>query len=130
MLRFDQPLWLGVGAVCCVLLWVLFGFLDRRRSSRLRRFAAPSLIGELTLHISSNKRRLKNYLLVGAVLLCFIALARPQYGHRWIDVTHKGIDILFALDTSKSMLAEDIRPNRLERSKLAIMDFVSGLSGE
>ncbi|MEJ2057127.1 MAG: VWA domain-containing protein [Desulfofustis sp.] len=130
MLRFDQPLWLGVGPVCCVLLWVLLGFLDRRRSSRLRRFAAPALVPELTRHISSDKRQLKKYLLVSAALLCFTALARPQYGHRWIDVKHKGIDILFALDTSKSMLAEDIRPNRLERSKLAIMDFVSGLSGD
>ena len=59
-----------------------------------------------------------------------MALARPQYGHHWIDVKKKGIDILFALDTSSSMLAEDIRPNRLERSKLAILDFVTHLDGD
>jgi len=130
MLRFDQPLWLGIGVGCCVLLWVLFRFLERRRSSRLRRFVAPALISELTLHISADKRRIKESLAVVVVFLCFVALARPQYGYRWVDVTRKGIDILFAVDTSKSMLAEDIRPNRLERSKLAIMDFVSDLSGD
>ena len=73
---------------------------------------------------------LQKVLLLTAVFCCFVALARPQYGYRWIEVKHKGIDILFALDTSKSMLVEDIRPNRLERSKLAVMDFVSQLGGD
>ncbi len=130
MLHFSQPLWIAAGVFSCVLAWVLLRFLEQRRTRQLHRFAAAPLTSGLTLHLSRSKRRLKNCLLLAAILLCFIALARPQYGQRWVDVKHKGIDILFALDTSKSMLAEDVRPNRLERSKLAIMDFVSGLSGD
>ncbi len=62
--------------------------------------------------------------------MCFAALARPQYGFHWVDVKRKGIDLLFALDTSKSMLAEDIKPNRLKRAHLAILDFVEQLDGD
>ena len=69
-------------------------------------------------------------ILILAVGLIFAALARPQVGYEWKEVKRKGIDILMAVDTSKSMLAEDVRPNRLERSKFGIMDFVSKLEGD
>ncbi|MCI5146415.1 MAG: VWA domain-containing protein, partial [Candidatus Electrothrix sp. AR3] len=60
----------------------------------------------------------------------FLALARPQYGNHWIEVRRKGIDILIGMDVSKSMLVEDIKPNRLERAKLAIRDFTAKLEGD
>jgi len=73
---------------------------------------------------------IKRVILVLAVAFIFVALARPQMGFQWKEVKRKGIDILVAVDTSKSMLAEDVRPNRLERSKFGIMDFVSKLEGD
>ncbi|MCI5126636.1 MAG: VWA domain-containing protein, partial [Candidatus Electrothrix sp. AR5] len=57
-------------------------------------------------------------------------MAEPQYGERWIEVRRKGIDILIGVDVSKSMLAQDIKPSRLGRAKLAIRDFAAQLEGD
>lgn len=59
-----------------------------------------------------------------------VALARPQWGEKWIDVQHMGLDILVVLDTSNSTLAEDVRPNRMERAKLGVRELVSQLRGD
>ena len=72
----------------------------------------------------------KRIAFVLAVLLVFGAAARPQLGHEWREVKRKGIDVLFALDSSRSMLAEDMSPNRLERAKLGMLDFVDKLEGD
>ena len=130
MITFAQPYWLPVGIFAVVCYWFFHHHIQNGKQSRLEKFASSTLLKELTPNISPVRRRLKVALQLLAILCCFFALARPQYGTRWIDVKHKGIDILFALDTSKSMLAEDTLPNRLERSKLAIMDFVSQLQGD
>ncbi|MGB3210655.1 MAG: VWA domain-containing protein [Desulforhopalus sp.] len=127
---FAQPQWLFIGVIACVSLFFLFRYMEKRRRTALGKFTATQLIGRLTRNISGNRRRYKNMLLLLAVFLCFSALARPQYGFQWVDVQRKGIDLLFALDTSKSMLAEDIRPNRLKRAHLAILDFVQQLEGD
>ncbi len=127
---FAQPLWLIGGFATCLGMLAVFRLFAGKRQTALEKFAAPQLIGRLTRNISGNRRRLKNGLLVGAVLLSFAALARPQYGSQWVEVRQQGIDLLFALDTSKSMLAEDIKPNRLQRAHLAIQDFVEKLDGD
>ena len=127
---FAQPYWLLAGLFACIGLTLLFSLLQKRRQVALEQFAAHQLIGRLTRNVSVNRRRYKNMLLLLAVFLCFAALARPQYGFQWVEVKRKGIDLLFALDTSKSMLAEDIKPNRLTRAHLAILDFVRQLDGD
>jgi len=130
MISFANPLWLAGGGLVIVLLIFLYKEMHRRRATELQRFAAPHLLGKLCVSVSSQRRLLKKSLLVAAVFCCFVALARPQYGFKWIDVKRKGIDILFAVDTSKSMLAEDVSPNRLKRAKYAILDFVGQLEGD
>ncbi len=130
MISFAHPLWILAGIIVSLLLWFLWSYFEAKRKVQLQLFVAAPLLKNLTANVSSGRRLVKKILLLGAVFCCFTALARPQYGYRWVNVKHKGIDILFALDTSKSMLVEDIRPNRLERSKLAIMDFVSQLGGD
>ena len=130
MITFATPFWLLGGAISIVLLILLYKEMYRRREKELQRFAASHLLGKLCANISSQRRLLKKILLVTAIFCCFVALARPQYGFKWIDVKRKGIDILFAVDTSKSMLAEDVSPNRLKRAKFAIMDFVEQLEGD
>ncbi len=127
---FAQPQWLFAGVIFCVGLAFLFRFMAKKRQVTLEKFAAHQLIGRLTRNISWSRRRYKNILLLIAVFLCFAALARPQYGFKWVEVKRKGIDLLFALDTSKSMLAEDIKPYRLKRAHLAILDFVRKLEGD
>ena len=130
MITFATPLWLVAGGVVIILLTYLFRELQRRRQRTLQRFAAPHLLGRLCANVSPKRRFVKKVCVLAAIACCFVALARPQYGYKWIDVKRKGIDILFAVDTSKSMLAEDVNPNRLKRAKFAIMDFVEKLEGD
>ncbi len=127
---FAQPHWLLIGLFAGLGLIFFFYFMQKKRQAALEKFAAHQLIGRLTQNISRRKRRYKNILLLLAVFFTFAALARPQYGFQWVDVKRKGIDLLFALDTSKSMLAEDVKPNRLKRAHLAILDFVQQLEGD
>ena len=69
-------------------------------------------------------------LIIMGVACVFIALARPQAGYRWEETHRKGLDILFAVDTSKSMLTQDVKPDRLTRAKLAVDDMVNKLDGD
>lgn len=130
MIHFAQPYWLPAGLLLCLAVFFFQRSMERQRQARLARFAGGPLVGRLTANVSPRRRLLKRVLWLAALSCCFLALARPQYGFQMVEVKRKGIDILFALDTSKSMLSEDIRPNRLERSKLAIMDFVHQLEGD
>ncbi|MFW2368746.1 MAG: VWA domain-containing protein [Desulforhopalus sp.] len=127
---FAQPLWVFIGFGLCTILALIFRFMGKKRRLALERFASQQLLGRLTRNVSTTRRRYKNILVLLGIMMCFIALARPQYGHKWVEVKRKGIDLLFALDTSKSMLAEDIKPYRLKRAKLAILDFVQQLEGD
>lgn len=129
-MQFAHPLFIPAGLICCTVALILLQLLQKRRQAALAQFAGAQLLGRLTRHVSTGRRRFKQFLLLLAIFLLFVAMARPQYGFTWVEVTRKGIDILFALDTSKSMLAEDTRPNRLQRAKLGIMDFVGRLQGD
>jgi len=130
VIDFAQPTWLLTGLLLSLGVLLFQHLMERRRQARLERFAGAPLVGRLTENLSSRRRRLKKGLWLAALFCCFVALARPQVGFQMVEVKRKGIDILFALDTSKSMLSEDIRPNRLERAKLAIMDFTHQLEGD
>lgn len=130
MITFGQPIYILAGGMATLGFLLLSRSIKRYKHRKLQQFATEPLLTKLLPMVSERRRTIKTWLLSGAVLCCFIALARPQYGFRWIDVTHKGIDMLFAIDTSNSMRAEDIKPNRLDRSKLAIMDFVNQLNGD
>ncbi len=129
-MQFAQPIWIGIGIAVCIILFFLLQRMQAKRLDALEKFVAPGLRRQLTRNISTRKRKTKTILFLLSIFCCFLAFARPQYGFKWIEIKRKGIDILFALDTSKSMLAEDIKPNRLERAKFAIMDFVHQLEGD
>ncbi|MEN8200152.1 MAG: VWA domain-containing protein [Thermodesulfobacteriota bacterium] len=130
MITFAQPLWFLAGGLVILLLILFFRKMQEGRQRELGRFASSHLIGRLCANVSRERRLVKRVLLLTAIGCCFVALARPQYGFKWVEVKRKGIDILFAVDTSKSMLAEDVRPNRLQRAKYGIMDFVGQLEGD
>ncbi len=130
MIVFAEPMWIAAGTALIVGLIFMYRKMQGLRTKELERFAASHLLGTLCKNVSPERRLLKKILILAAIGCVFLALARPQYGYKWIEVKRKGIDILFAVDTSKSMLAEDVRPNRLRRAKFAIMDFVSQLEGD
>ena len=114
-----------------VLALALFYFWAAKlRKQAIEKFAQKELLNELLSRVDNRKRLLKSGLMLLAVFLIFFALLRPQWGFHWEEVKRKGLDILIALDTSKSMLAEDVKPSRFQRSKLAIKDLVRDLKGD
>ncbi len=113
------------GALIIFYIWVL-----RRRRILRERFAERSLIDAISPSASTKRRIIKTAMLTLAVFLSLFALARPQWGFEWEETKRAGLDILIAIDVSKSMLATDVKPNRLERSKFAVKDLVKRLSGD
>jgi Ca-activated chloride channel family protein len=101
------------------------------RSERERRRVVAAFGGARPLTTVSNGRRyVKSALVLSAVAASFVAMARPLAGFRWEQTRHEGIDLMFAVDTSKSMGAEDVRPDRLTRAKLAVHDLLREFPGE
>ena len=129
-MKFAEPLWLIAGLAALAVLFWLFRRFDARQRAALAEFASSHLLARLTASFSPGRRRLKRALFAGAIAFAFIALARPQFGYHWEEQRQRGIDILFAIDTSKSMLTQDVTPDRLTRAKLAITDFVNKLQGD
>lgn len=117
-------LWLLAG----LFIFYLWSFARRKRD--LEAFAQKELLAQLTHSVDMRGEKLRVVLVFMAVLFCLFSLVRPQWGFEWEEIKKKGIDILIAIDTSKSMLAEDVKPNRLERSKLAVKDLVRKLKGD
>ncbi|MFQ5702757.1 MAG: VWA domain-containing protein [Gemmatimonadales bacterium] len=109
-----------------VFLW--YGFRLKRRA--LERFGSTALLAKLSRSVNRSGQIGKAVLLVAAVLFVVTALARPQFGTRVETVKGEGQDIIVALDVSKSMLAEDVAPNRLEKAKHAVSSMISKLDGD
>jgi Ca-activated chloride channel family protein len=129
-MSFSSPVWLAAGvAVCFALVWMWRRY-DARQQASLAHFVSAHLRAQLTRSVSPARRRAQRVLLLAAIALAFVALAGPQAGYRWEQVTRRGNDIIFAIDTSRSMLTPDVKPNRLTRAKLAIADFVTQLDGD
>lgn len=128
-MNFFQPLWaygfLGILALAFFLLHA-----KNVRKKMLGRFAQPHLLAELIPVLDEKKRLLKLLLLLSALTCCIAALMRPQWGSRLEKVRKRGLDIIVAVDVSKSMLSEDVLPSRLGKTKLAIHDLVSKLDGD
>lgn len=129
-MTFENQLWLILTPLIVLLFAALFAFGFRRREALLSRFAAARLLDQLTEKASQQRTLLKAGLILLALVLIGVALARPQYGVDWIERKARGLDIVFVLDSSKSMLATDLRPTRLDRAKLAIIDLVKRLESD
>jgi Ca-activated chloride channel family protein len=124
---FLAPVWLLVGLIAVIAVVLLEIGTRRRRKQAIRSFAASHLARALTGSVSNSKRLLKSFLITAAVALLFVAMARPHLFFNWQEENRSGLDILIAVDCSKSMLSEDVKPNRLERAKLALADFADHL---
>ena len=129
-MTFENQIWLTLTPLIVLLFAGLFAFGLRRREALLSRFAAARLLDQLTEKASHQRTLLKAALILLAFALIGISLARPQYGVDWIERKARGLDIVFVLDSSKSMLATDLRPTRLDRAKLAIIDLLKRLESD
>jgi Ca-activated chloride channel family protein len=129
-MKFAEPLWMLAGlAACGALIWAWRRY-DARQRAALATFASSHLHAQLTASFSAARRSWKRGLFLAATGCLFVALARPQAGFRWEDIKRRGIEVIFAVDTSRSMLTPDVKPDRLTRAKLAVDDFVSHLDGD
>ena len=126
MFRFGTPeyLWLLLLIPALIVVYLLYA---RARKRRLERFGNPGTIRQLMPEASTKRVRHKFILLLIAVGLICVSLARPQFGSKLKEVTRRGVEIMIAVDVSNSMLAEDFEPNRLERTKFAIDRLVEQL---
>ena len=129
MFRFGS-VELLFGLLLVPLLALLLCHGARARRQALDRFGDSELVQRLAASVHRRNRTLRTLFFVGSVGLLLTALARPQFGTRVETVRREGKDVVVALDLSRSMLAEDIAPNRLQRAKLEILRLVDRLEGD
>jgi len=123
-MRFEHSQLLWLLLVIPPALALFFWWRERARKKLLTRFIEARLLSSLTVGISPPRRKMRFALLIFAVAFLIVALARPQRGFDLQEVQQRGLDIVVAIDTSKSMLTADIAPNRLERARLAALELM------
>ena len=123
-LKYAHLFWL----VPLLIIFYIWAFRSKRRA--LATFAQQHLVPMLTSTVNWRGQKLKAMLGVLVAFLLIFALIGPRWGFQWHEVKRQGIDIMVAIDTSNSMLAQDVKPSRLERSKLAIEELLDLLQGD
>jgi len=129
MIRFEHLEYLNALYILPVLV-IVFWLAMRWRRKALQRFGEKDLLNHLIPDISRYKHQIKFTFLLLAVAFLIVGLANPQIGTKMEEVKREGVDIIIALDVSKSMIAEDIKPNRLENAKRAISKLIDKLHND
>ncbi|MEI7501785.1 MAG: VWA domain-containing protein [Paludibacter sp.] len=129
MFRFAHPEYLFLFLFIPLLVGIfIYASILKKRNIKL--FGSPELLAQLMPNVSLIRPQLKFYLQLSAVILLIIILAQPQFGTKVENVKRQGIEVMIALDVSNSMLAQDIQPSRLEKSKQLLSKLVDGLSND
>ena len=129
MFRFEEPAYLWLLLLIPALCALRF-LLMRQQKKRWRKFADPMLIKQLAPDVSLVRRILKFILLMVALALLIVMLARPQMGSKISKEKRQGIETIIALDISNSMLAQDVEPSRLEKSKMLVENLVDHFNND
>ena len=129
MLRFEDPIYLWILLIIPILLLVRI-IVWQKRKHNLRKFGDPSLLKEMMPDVSKYRPTIKFCLLLSAITILIFMIARPQVGSKISHEKREGIEVLIALDISNSMLAQDVIPSRLEKSKLLIEDLVDHFTND
>ena len=129
MFRFADPIYLYILAVIPVLAIIRF-LTYRNQKKRLRKFGDPKLLRELMPDVSRFRPAVKFWILQGALALLIVMLARPQFGTKINNEQRVGIETIIAMDISNSMMAEDITPSRLDRSKMMVENLVDHFTND
>ena len=129
MVHFEHIsyLWLLLAVVVAGLLW---GAMEWRSRKRLEAWADKPMFGRLIPDRSGGRPIVKMSLTLLGIALLIVALANPQFGTKIEKGKRAGSDVAICFDVSKSMMAEDIQPNRLERSKRVVNNLLSTLAGD
>lgn len=123
-LKYAHFFWL----VPLLIIFYIWAFRSKRKA--LETFAQRHLVPALTSTVNWRSQKLKAAMTILAACFLIFALIGPRWGFQWREVKRQGIDIIVAIDTSKSMLVQDVKPSRLERSKLAVEDLLDLLQGD
>jgi len=123
-MNFGHPRVLWFSLILLPLLALFFWATWRKRQDLIRQFVQNKTLAQLTLGVSTARQKWRRVFLFVAVSLLLVSMAGPQWGFTWEEATQRGRDIIVAIDTSRSMLATDIQPDRLTRAKLAALDLL------
>ena len=123
MFRFESPIYLYLLILIPVLV-ALYVLLQYKMKKQVLKFGDPTLMCELMPDVSPLRRHVKFILMMLALGLLILVLARPQYGTRNEEVKRSGIEVAIAVDVSNSMLCQDVSPSRLEKSKMIVSKLV------
>jgi Ca-activated chloride channel homolog len=128
-MTFGAPQWL-LGLLALPVLVALFVRSERKGAERLRDFVSPRLLPQLAGNVNRFRRKVRLSLQLLGLALALVSLAQPRWGYTFENAKRKGLDLFIAIDTSRSMLSNDVQPNRLERVKLAAQDLINQLQGD
>lgn len=129
MFRFENPAFLYLLIIIPVI--IVIRFLEmRKRKLKLKKFGDLSLLKQLMPDVSSSRKSLKFWLMVAALALLIVMLARPQMGTKISQEKRKGIEVIISLDISNSMRAEDVIPSRLDKSKMLVENMVDNFTND
>ena len=129
MFRFEEPIYLYLLAVIPVLALVRW-LLERKQHKRLRKFGDPELLSQLMPDVSRWRPAAKFWMLEAALALLIVMIARPPMGTRISHDKRTGIETIIAMDISNSMLAEDVAPSRLDRTKMMVENLVDNFTDD
>lgn len=129
MFRFENPAFLYLLIIIPVI--IVIRLLEmRKRKLKLKKFGDLSLLKQLMPDVSSSRKSLKFWLMVAALALLIVMLARPQMGTKISQEKRKGIEVIISLDISNSMRAEDVVPSRLDKSKMLVENMVDNFTND
>lgn len=129
MFRFENPAFLYLLIIIPVI--IVMRLLEmRKRKLKLKKFGDLSLLKQLMPDVSSSRKSLKFWLMVAALALLIVMLARPQMGSKISQEKRKGIEVIISLDISNSMRAEDVVPSRLDKSKMLVENMVDNFTND
>jgi len=128
-MRFGDPLYFYLfWCLVPLIFFMVWGM--RKKQQLILKFCGNPLLSKLVHPGVEKRHRSKAIFVVLAILFLILALTRPRWGYQWEDLHQRGVDVIVALDVSSSMLAEDIKPNRLERAKRKISDLLDMMEGD
>lgn len=129
-MRIAQPIFIYILLIGIPLALIFFWLVFKLKEKAKKRFGNLDLIQKLSSSYSPAKQKLKVFILILALFFLLFSLARPQFGTKLTMLKRKGVDIIIALDTSLSMLAEDMKPNRLEKAKREVKGLIDRMRGD
>lgn len=129
MFRFENPAFLYLLIIIPVI--IVIRLLEmRKRKLKLKKLGDLSLLKQLMPDVSSSRKSLKFWLMMAALVLMIVMLARPQMGTKISQEKRKGIEVIISLDISNSMRAEDVVPSRLDKSKMLVENMVDNFTND